>query len=729
MLKYLRCSLYFSALIICLIYAAADTAIARDLQTQYSIAGVRTPSIGAVGAALKKYIVSDPATAGAWAGVVSNAHAAKKKPIVVLPLSVPLEQARENNTVNEAVAKNALSAALVYSVTRDRSFGVAALNNIAACVNQFPPAQAYGIETNHAYHVLYARDWLPDIARSYDIMYAGMTPQQRKETEQWLRQMVRVIYAENTWRRWRNSTHGIWQAAALGIVASALQDDAMLKVASHRMKYLLTSVVDEEGFWPGGSLRFHYTATRAALAFAEATRVPGINAYAWADSSGESYIRKMCDAPLMCIDPFGMIPGNNHMETAPPPADIYMTANAVFRNTEYATIAHAGKDEIEPLRVVLNYRAPQSLQKWILPHPNHTIMSESLGWGMLRSWGGYPGSALFARLDFGPHGGSAGHADKLNVYLCGNGRRVTTDDDTYPQSSPLRFGWAKQTLSHNTVVLNYRSQRGAKTPGDPNGLPGKILLFDLEPRLSVIEADARNAQPHVPLTDYRRCIVLADSYFLDVFTIGSKKPVTADWVFHGLGGTVAIDNAVEGERSLNNDIIEKSLLGNDEDGYFWIDDVRTYSANEQWSVKWGSGLRTIMMGQPGTDLLVGKSGGTGRKVGELIMDRTYSQQTLIARRAHVLDTRFVAVHEIMTNDQPRVTSFARLDTGNNILVLEVMSKEWRDIFILQPTRDTKEMLVDAVHSVTVAPSRYAYIRFNSDNSVEFAKNATVKTLD
>jgi hypothetical protein len=416
------------------------------------------------------------------------------------------------------------------------------------------------------------------------------------------------------------------------------------------------------------------------------------------------------------------------MTTGPLPGDIYARAAARYGDALFAAAARQDSSALSALDA-LRYGQVLSTRAALHARPDYSVVSATMGWAVLRAHAS-DGRNLYARLDYGPHGGTSGHADKLALYLCGNGRRVTSDDDNYAASSPLRFGWAKQTLAHNTVVINYRSQMGADTPTDAHGQAGKLLLFDRTPAISVVEADARNAYPYAALSSCRRCIALTEDYCIDIFTIAAVKPITADWTFSGLGKRVILEDAIKGESALGNPMVRESILGSSAHGYNWLDNVQTYLAHEQWSVGFTAGLRTIMMGQRDTRLMVGESGGMAELVGELVTRRTHTQHTLIARRQNVLQTRFVAVHEVLVSNAPAIESFARLETGTGALVLEILLPEYKDIFILQPLQESQEMLIDAVHLVTMDARRYAYGRFRrSDHSLVRSANLTLRTLE
>lgn len=700
----------------------------RDFQTLYSVGAYRAGNSATLQAVVRKRAEESPAAKAALERIQQQAERALQAPPKFATLAAPLRQARQNNRINADTARAAYCLSIAFYATRDVRYRTQALNYFRACLQFFPPeATTSGIELTNKYHLLYARDWLPYWAYTYDLLYDTLTPADQLALAQWLRGMVQMLTWPSMWQRARATSHGAWQAAAIGIVGAAIQDPRLMNLAEQRVRSQLEQQFGREGMWKGASLKFHFTALRAYLAYAECTLRRPDNAYTWRNARGEYYLQLLCTAPLMVVDPQGMIPGDGRMACEPPPGDIYLTAAARYNDSLFAAFAQQDMRSV-PDEAVVWFAGVCPPAPRVEPRPPYSVVVPSAGLGVLRAAGPQAGQELYARLNYGPVIGKGAPAAKLSLYLCGTGRRVSGGDVPVPVSSPLRLGWLPHTVAHNTVVLNYRSQAGIR-PSTAAASPGTLLLFDRTPTVSVIEADARNAYPQLPLSAYRRCVVLTDRYCVDIFTIKSTRPVTADWVWHGTCPRVRIERATRGERSLNNEMLDASLLGGKADGYEWIDDVTTYSAHEQWVAQWDTGLRTIMMGHPGTQILTGRSGGTGRAVGELVKDREYTETTMLVRRANVVETRFVALHELVSGD-PYVQSFVRLDTGTDALVLEVMTREFKDIIIVQPRRVKQEMLIDDQHQVTTDPRRFGFARLTHTTSTIVEQlNLTVKKLD
>ncbi len=572
-------------------------------------------------------------------------------------------------------------------------------------------------------NILENRNWLIFIAKSYDILYNNFSDAEKKKFGKWLKTMTTVVLKQKQWMYSKNTSEGSWQTATIGVIGCALGDEKIKNIARNMVLYQFDKMIGTDGLWLEGALDLHYEAAGAFYTYAESDN----SLFFMTDADEKNYLEMMAKAPLMFLDPFGKFPGNNSTKTIYPPAKIYINAFREFNKPEFGYIVAKQFSNLTDETIIFNYSEKIKAGP-IRPEPPYSIFNSTFGLGILRTGVSSPKNELYAKLDYGQHGGSGGHADKLSLYICGFGRRVTTDENT--DDSILSFEWAKQTLAHNTVVINYKSQSGAKTVDDADGVPGKLLLFDRKAGISIVEANAQDSYLETPVKNYRRCVALTDKYFIDIFTIKAEKSVAADWVFHGLGKKVAFQNAVPGEKSLNNDAVRESLLGSSKNGYQWIDNVETHIANDQWSVVWSSGLKTIFLGCPKTRILLGKSGGEVERVGKIVTKRVHTDKTLIVRRINIESTRFVAVHEILSSNVPEIKSFTKLETGTSALVLEIAGDDFKDIFLIQPKHKEQKIMIDENNIMVTKSQRYAYLRIDKKtNKVITSANARLEKIE
>ncbi len=132
--------------------------------------------------------------------------------------------------------------------------------------------------------------------------------------------------------------------------------------------------------------------------------------------------------------------------------------------------------------------------------------------------------------------GSHAHSDRLNIELFGQNRRLSPDLG-YPDAMNAYvsgiYSWSKNTVSHNTLIVDDRKQDGK--------IAGQVLRFHESPTVHAVEIDATGTYAQADV--YRRTLVLVDvdddnSYLVDVFRArGGSKHVLS---IHGPEGTFAM---------------------------------------------------------------------------------------------------------------------------------------------------------------------------------------------
>lgn len=129
----------------------------------------------------------------------------------------------------------------------------------------------------------------------------------------------------------------------------------------------------------------------------------------------------------------------------------------------------------------------------------------------------------YALVKYGPHGGGHGHPDKLELVLYGMGERLGSDLGTPGYGVPLHPTWYKQTVSHNTMLVDETSQQPTT---------GELLAWAPGEHFDAITVAAKGAYPGVEL---RRTVILTDDMLVLVDRARSSQAHTYDWVYHSEG--------------------------------------------------------------------------------------------------------------------------------------------------------------------------------------------------
>ncbi|MGM0493825.1 MAG: heparinase II/III domain-containing protein [Armatimonadota bacterium] len=418
---------------------------------------------------------------------------------------------------------------LAYAVTGDDRYAAKAreiLLGYADVYLDYPLHNKQGEDGGGACHVgaqpLSEATWLIPIVQGFDCIYDLLSEDERAEIAEKV-----LLPAAELVRSYANSIHNIpcWENAAYGMVGitlgvSDLASDAINGEFGFRNQ--IEQGVDDDGVWYEGSWGYHYYTMSALEPLAVAAEHVGIDLYS------DRYL-SMFTAPVRMMGPTGTLPAFNDSGRT--------SAMGTGRAKLYENAAsHWEADE---LAVVLAGAGRRSGYQALLFGPDElpagaTSLSSTIfpaaGVAMLRTKAadrpgdlvhGVPANCL--ALDYGPHGGGHGHPDKLAFEMHVMGRLFATDAGSVKYGNPAHRGWYKQTLSHNTVVVDGESQQ--PTEGD-------LLFHVFGDNVGLVGVESDAAYHGVTL---RRVMALLPDGMLDITLALSDDEHQYDWAFHGRG--------------------------------------------------------------------------------------------------------------------------------------------------------------------------------------------------
>ncbi|MBN1542206.1 heparinase II/III family protein, partial [candidate division KSB1 bacterium] len=208
--------------------------------------------------------------------------------------------------------------------------------------------------------------------------------------------------------------------------------------------------------------------------------------------------------------------------------------------------------------------------------------------------------SLAATLYYGGSETGYGHFDRLSIELFAMGKKLTPDLGT-PSSEafmPDPAAWERNTLSHNTVVVDQRRQTNRRA--------GHLDYFATSPNVQWVAATAPSVYPDT-VTQYRRHLLLIDPptglpFFIDLFAVSGGQ--THDYSLHGFAGKVKSEKilwerhrgTLAGEdvglyvlyddRRLRQTTDPRLLQTYRGGGYSYLDDVRRGYPDGDWSFRW-----------------------------------------------------------------------------------------------------------------------------------------------
>jgi len=275
-------------------------------------------------------------------------------------------------------------------------------------------------------------------------------------------------------------------------------------------------------------------------------------------------------------------------------------------------------------------------------------------------------------LRFGPTL-NHGHLDDLNFNYFARGYELTYDLGYGLGSTHTQVGWAKQTASHNLVVVNETSQAEDGQSG------GSLHLFADLPTVKVIEASSESSYAAQGVTLYRRLMALigevSSAYLLDVFRVNGGKQ--HDYVFHALGdkvdftgvhfgaeerGSLAGAEISWGDKQLNDGDIAgypnkpywNPPPGN---GYGFLIKPQRGKPDGAWSADWriddATRLRMTAPASPDTEIITALAPGIYPRLPQ-------SRYVLARRKGGHLSSQFIAAIEPYS-ETPQIKSVERLN--------------------------------------------------------------------
>jgi hypothetical protein len=585
----------------------------------------------------------------------------------------------------------ARDSAVVYALSGDTSYAEEGKRILMIYANDLSRGQKT---------VLSQAQWLSGLALAYDLIYNyhGLSASDKSKIENMLKYQAQWII-DNAWcQDYCPSNHKSWMIAGIASAGYATGDQNLIYKAvespNYGFKYLIcNSILDDGTFWEG-SPGYAYYALEGDLIVAEAAWHSGTNLYTY-QCNGHT-LKMLFDTPLLYVDPNLMTPGNGDANAEDiSKIGLYEIGYLRYNDPAYGwLLGKSNRDyydgyifgyNIQLLfgRAITSTRIPES----------PSINLGDIGWGILKSAPPaqyFFSDSLYVMLDYGPHAGDHDHADKLNIDIVGYGHRIAEDKSMYAygdgrargvgDEGSRHFLWDRQTIAHNTVVVDKQSMPGAENMFDGNGVSGQFMFFDVKPTLKVIQASADTAYSGV---GYRRIVAMTDYYIIDIFRLNSSAPHIYDWALHANDR----DRALETSLSLTS-----SSLGATTEGYQFITDVKKATTSSQWTVKWqgvegetwNGGLKTIMLDSPNTEVFVGLCpGGPHTQRGGWGPDPNDepSKIPIVIARRNVANTVFVAVHEPYAAS-PQITSLTKLTDTLGEVGVKIQTSSLMDIVLL-----------------------------------------------
>ncbi|MFC7622580.1 heparinase II/III family protein [Microlunatus sp. GCM10028923] len=388
--------------------------------------------------------------------------------------------------------------------------------------------------------------WAIGASRCYDAIRDQLSADERTMIENGLFRGLAAHVTDQLFHKIHNIE--CWQLSAIAHLGVILDDDDLIALAVDGETGLTTQFAEgilDDGWWAEGSPTYHYYMLSGALAAAAALRE---RRPAFLDTRG---LRDMLLTPLSMIRSDFSLPATN---------DGWNSIAYPYGLAQYAGHYEQGYGLwpdprfAEVLAAFYAQGTPRTGEAALALGPDLTGVTAPEGWP-LRTVHPTSGYAILADdhryllLKYGPHGGGHGHPDKLALDLWADGVRLAPDAGSPAYTSPLQGPWIRQTLSHNTVLLDHTSQPEAegtlinfRDPAEhPYGLAEASVAWPEDPDAIVGRQGSWLREPrrtHVPAyagAELRRSVLWTADYLVDLVRVDAPQEVPIDLAWHHRG--------------------------------------------------------------------------------------------------------------------------------------------------------------------------------------------------
>ena len=470
--------------------------------------------------------------------------------------------------------------------------------------------------------------WVIQVARGYDLIYnlPSITAEERALIENDLLIACADFIAANS-AHLRSPTN--WSAigtAAVMICGYATNNERLINLArwgfngskenpavnrdgiptSGAAVHFGPQAIDVDGMWSEGAMGYQFMALQGVITMAEILWRNGEDMYRYRDGA----VKSLFDSPLEFSYPNLFSPATQD------------SGNASIVGRDSYLYEHAYLRYRDPkFRVILNRVTPRlaaAYQQWptsmmydrdeMGPAPEvewNSVNLNGVGFGILRNTDARGTRNLL--LNYSPNRSHV-HPDKLGIDLWLYGENLAPDPGMVWYEHPLYKGWYWQTIAHNTLVVDEKSQ--LYTNGD-------LIVFAPAMTFGMQRATCDKAHPGVTMD---RSLFITADYMADIFGAFAQLPRTMDLPWHIRG-----DFAQTGLKLKDFAFAEPV-----QNGYQTFENVQKGDGSKPWNATFtlkDKTYRFFAAGAPGTDVIIADGLWHGEKP-KTIIERRKTNQTL-----------------------------------------------------------------------------------------------------
>ena len=636
----------------------------------------------------------------------------------------------EKHKANGILLKNL---GLAYQLTGDAKYATYATSMFQAYAKMYPSVALHPVQKSYARGKLFWQQlneavFLCDAIQGYDCILPTLTKEDRELIEgDFILPFADFISIETPFVFNKIHNHGVWANAAVGMTGFALDNDELIRRAFYGIDEKgkpmqkkvdgfgdspygfftqTTSLFSPDGYYTEGPYYQRYAMTPFLL-FAQSINqnLPELDVFSFADGM---FIKAVETLFNLTDDSGEFFPINDHLKgmglMAPSMVWAVDFLYARTKNPQLLSIAEkqglrtismggmevardidAGKTE------ALNFQSA-----FITDGPK----GESGGVGIIRN------DSETTVFKFATQGMGHGHFDRLNMFHYNGGTQVFSDYGAARYVNvkakeggrylPENDSYAKQTIAHNTVAVNERSQFDGVYDQSKDS-HADLLFYDLENEdIKIFAAEENKAFADVAM---KRVVMqvkhsdYAEPLLLDVFLLNSDVSNKYDLPYHFCGEVMSTDY------DAGTKLTELKSLGSGH-GYehLWLT-AQGKSENESAGFTWMNerkffSITTVV--DDNTELLFTRNGANDPHF------NLRSEPTFIVRQSNAKQHTFASVvechgynnasTEIVSNQEKTTKSIRLVTLDKDAFAVVVETKMDNKIIVLVNTKDNSEVL-------------------------------------
>ncbi|HVF40529.1 MAG TPA: alginate lyase family protein [Gemmatimonadaceae bacterium] len=470
-------------------------------------------------------------------------------------------------------------AGVLYSITGEARYARYVKDVLEKYAVLYPTLGAHPLSKNQApgklfHQALNEANWLVATSIAYDCVYDFLSASDRARIERnVLRPMADWLSVTHAKEFDRVHNHGTWATASVGMLGYVIGDTSYVNRAIYGTKrdksggFLrqLDLLFSPDGYYMEGPYYIRY-ALLPFFQFAEAIerRQPGLGIYRYRNQ----ILKKGLYSAVQTAFPNGVFPPINDASRT-----MAIESPEVILALDLAYSRYGANPNLLGAAAIQNKVVLNGAGLAVARDMAARLEPPKMGWnsieftdgpdghrgglGILRSGKG-PGASMLL-MKYGVHGEGHGHFDKLHFIFFDGGREVVPDYgfsrwiNIEPKFGgrylPENDSYAMQTIAHNTVVVDEKSQNDAKEPA-AEAVWGERHFFDASrPSVQVMSARADRHNPGVRMQ--RTMLLIDDRRFsrpvvVDLFRLASDAEHQYDYPVHFRGQLIATNVKYEG---------------------------------------------------------------------------------------------------------------------------------------------------------------------------------------